>query len=339
MTTIPCCGIVLFYNDETVLVKTPKQNYSFPKGKRKKGETYFATALRETFEETGITENDFTICTNSVGDLLSVIEVAHYPAVKYYIAQLKNKIDLKVSDCDELDDAVYMKICDVFLIPEHHLREKRLIAFKSIVHLYEQWKASHANDNNVNISSKYLSWVLRHGIIKEGLDSVITKDGYVPTGSLLSLEKMKSCTLNRLLRMVETSDKKRFGVTVRNDKLMIRANQGHCATVGLLLDDDLMMKRVTTAYPMCIHGTDNNAIIAINESGLKPMDRKHVHMAVGLLTDSHVISGIRKSSNVIIHINMEKALKRGKRFYVSENNVILTPDTIESDLFDNVEFI
>ena len=35
MTTIPCCGIILFYNDETVLVKTPRQHYSFPKGKRK----------------------------------------------------------------------------------------------------------------------------------------------------------------------------------------------------------------------------------------------------------------------------------------------------------------
>jgi 2'-phosphotransferase len=274
-----------------------------------------------------------------VGDLLSVIEVAHYPAVKYYIAHLKNKIDLKVSDCNELDDAVYMKICDVFLIPEHHLREKRLIAFKSSVHLYEQWKTSISNNTNVNVSSKYISWVLRHGIIKEGLNSVITKDGYVPVESLLSLEKMKSCTLNHILHMVETSDKKRYGVTVRNDKLMIRANQGHCISVGLLLDDDLMMKRVTTAYPVCIHGTNKNAIIAIKESGLKPMDRKHVHMAIGLLTDAHVISGMRKSSNVIIHINMEKALKCGKRFYVSENNVILTPDTIESDLFDTIEYI
>lgn len=341
MSNIPCSGIVLFYDDETVVVKTPRQNYSFPKGKRKKGETNFETAIRETFEETGITKDDFTICTDKVGNLLSVTEYANNPSVKYYIAQLKNKIDLKVSDADELEDATYIKISDVFKIPEKHLREKRVIAFKAIVDMYNDWKMTRVlnNCNNDTKFSKYMSWALRHGIIKLGLDTVITKDGYVPFESLLSLEDMKSCDIDYLLHIAETSDKKRFSVVIRNDKLMIRANQGHCLEVGLLLDDDLMMTRVTTVYPVCVHGTSKKAIKAITDSGLKPMDRKHVHMAVGLPTDTHVISGMRKSSKVIIHINMEKALNNGKRFYVSENNVILTPDIIEPDLFDKVEYV
>ena len=54
-----CAGVVV-YNDnkEVVVVATPKGNYSFPKGKKKKGETVKQTALRELYEETGIDETE-----------------------------------------------------------------------------------------------------------------------------------------------------------------------------------------------------------------------------------------------------------------------------------------
>jgi len=341
MSKIPCCGIVLFYAEETVLVKTPKQNYSFPKGKRKGSETDFETALRETFEDTGISRDDFVVCTDKLGNLLSVVECHKNPAVKYYIAQLKSKINIKAHNADELEDVMYMKIQDVFNIPEQHLREERVAVLKNAIGLYENWasfnKTINSKDNNR--FSKYISWALRHGIIKLGLDSVVTKDGYIPFQSLLSLKDMNACDIDHLLHIVESSDKKRFGVTVRNDQLVIRANQGHCLEVGLLLDDELMMERVINPCPVCIHGTSKKAIKEIEKSGIKPMDRKHVHMAVGLPTDAHVISGMRKTSKVIIYIDMQKAIDRGKRFYVSENNVILTSDTIEPDLFDKVEYV
>lgn len=342
MSKILRCGIILFYDKDTVLVKTPAQKYSFPKGKKKCDETDFETALRETFEETGFSNDDFVVCTDESGNLLSVVEYRKKSDVKYYIARLKNRINIRVSNSDELEDAVYENIERVFNIPIQHLREERVVAFKNAVSLYEKWVTSSnkkINTRDDNRWSKYTSWALRHGIIKLGLDSVITKDGYVPVQSLLSLKDMDECDINHLLRVVELSDKKRLGITVRNDQLAIRANQGHCLEVGLLLDDDLMMERVTHAYPVCIHGTNKKAIKAIEEGGLKPMNRKHIHMAIGLPTDSHVISGMRKTSKVIIYINMQKAMDNGKRFYVSENNVILTADTIEPDLFDKVEYV
>jgi len=49
-----CCGIIVFYENETVIVRTPKGNCSFPKGKIEKGETNMMCAIRELKEETNI---------------------------------------------------------------------------------------------------------------------------------------------------------------------------------------------------------------------------------------------------------------------------------------------
>ncbi|MCJ7637108.1 MAG: NUDIX domain-containing protein, partial [Nitrososphaeraceae archaeon] len=56
----PCAGVIVIdlTNLETILVCTDHDNYSFPKGKRHKGETIMDNALRELNEETGLTKDD-----------------------------------------------------------------------------------------------------------------------------------------------------------------------------------------------------------------------------------------------------------------------------------------
>lgn len=67
------------------------------------------------------------------------------------------------------------------------------------------------------------------------------------------------------------------------------------------------------------------------------MNRLHIHFARGLPNDNRVISGMRKSVQIYIYIDLRKAVNDGIPFYVSANNVILSPGNangiIESKYF------
>jgi 2'-phosphotransferase len=54
------------------------------------------------------------------------------------------------------------------------------------------------------------------------------------------------------------------------------------------------------------------------------MGRNHIHFACGYPDSNQVISGMRKTCDIYIEINIEKAMKDGIKFYVSKNNVILS---------------
>ena len=66
-------------------------------------------------------------------------------------------------------------------------------------------------------------------------------------------------------------------------------------------------------------------------------------MAVGLPTKKGVVSGMRGSCEVIVEVNMAKAILKGKiPFYISENKVILSPGidgVIPSEYFGQVFII
>lgn len=57
------------------------------------------------------------------------------------------------------------------------------------------------------------------------------------------------------------------------------------------------------------------------------MARNHIHMAIGMPGKKGVISGMRGSCEVVVEINLVKAIKQGVPFFVSENQVILSPGT------------
>lgn len=122
---------------------------------------------------------------------------------------------------------------------------------------------------------------------------------------------------------------------------IIRANQGHSIKVdtsGLLTP---ITEEAGNIPDACIHGTDDSAWKLIMKSGgLRTMGRNHIHFASGLpagfkSTDSSsasveekeappVISGMRKSSTILIYVDIKAALEKGIKFYLSENGVILT---------------
>ncbi|KAI8997749.1 phosphotransferase KptA/Tpt1 [Pilobolus umbonatus] len=167
--------------------------------------------------------------------------------------------------------------------------------------------------------SKLLSYVLRHGAAKEKI--TIRPDGYVLLTDLLSLPKFKKVTLEQIQYVVDTNDKKRYEMSLVEGEYYIRASQGHSIQS---VQSNSLLTAITDIQTPVIHGTHMNAWNIIREEGLSRMGRNHIHLAAGLPSDTHVISGMRKSSDVFIYIDTDKARKDGILFYLSKNGVILT---------------
>lgn len=176
----------------------------------------------------------------------------------------------------------------------------------------------------------FMSWFLRHGLTERKI--TYDDQGFVLLSDLLKQPEMKIITLDEVVKIVETNNKKRFSFKKENDQCYINALQGHSENIGKNISDDLALTKITESL-----GTNRRAWETIKDAGLMPMGRKHIHLASGLADDKTVVSGMRQRSSVIIYIDMKKAMDRGKVFYLSDNGVILTSDNLEPDLFLRVD--
>lgn len=177
-------------------------------------------------------------------------------------------------------------------------------------------------------TSKQLSYLLRHGAVKEGLR--IRSDGYVKLEQILQRDFFRNNRIDESIirQIVTTNDKKRFELMEEEDEngklsLFIRASQGHSIAN---IDDEKLLRKVQTAaeFPLVVHGTYLRNWESIKSNGLRTMKRNHVHFAPGYPDDGNVISGMRSTCQVFIEIDLERALAAGMDFFVSENNVLLS---------------
>jgi len=157
-------------------------------------------------------------------------------------------------------------------------------------------------------------------------------DGYVRVSDLLASPRLSSShtplDLAALQRIVENDAKKRYMLLegpdetapMAGDVWWIRANQGHS-----LQEVELDLKPILSAadIPVAVHGTNKTAWESICVQGLSRKTRNHIHLAQGVPEDG-VISGMRKSAQVLIYIDVQKALDAGITFFLSENGVVLT---------------
>jgi len=169
--------------------------------------------------------------------------------------------------------------------------------------------------------SKTMSKVLRHHLHDSGLkiykDESGESDGSV---NFTDFAKYMRASEDSIRKVVDNNEKKRFSIINRNGINWIRANQGHSEESGSMISDSALLKEITTPYDFCAHGTYKQYIDLIKKNGLNRMSRKHIHM----IKCMDAISGFRKSSEILIHINMKAAIDDGIVFYESDNNVILT---------------
>ncbi|CZT22632.1 related to tRNA 2`-phosphotransferase [Ramularia collo-cygni] len=199
--------------------------------------------------------------------------------------------------------------------------------------------------------SKKLSWLLRHGAEKEGLQ--LQEGGFISVSDVLSNRNIQSLkvTLEEVQEIVRDNDKQRFTLTPASESVdptssnpkdyLIRANQGH----SLKVESEGLLQPITAenAPESAVHGTTHSAWLLIAASGgLKPMGRNHVHFASGLPEgfksvveagsagdEAPVISGMRKSSTILMFLDIKKAMEAGVEFWLSDNGVILSAGNVD----------
>ena len=196
-------------------------------------------------------------------------------------------------------------------------------------------------------TSKALTWALRHGILElqkrhPHLDLSLRKDGYVKLDALLQALGKKAGktppTFTAIECMVAADSKGRFSLLVENKQPYLRANQGHSEVVGAYLDPAAMLTPLLAPLPVCLHGTYKKFLPSIKKEGLLKMDREHIHMTDMVPKDRKDRRGIRGSVDVLLFINMEKALRAGIPFYRSSNGVILSPGPLDWEYVSEVRY-
>jgi len=181
---------------------------------------------------------------------------------------------------------------------------------------------------------KKLSYILRHGATLAGLK--VRKDGFIRVKDLLSLKDFQSYNIESLQRIVTEDEKNRYKMIIdESGDFYIRANQGHSLEIEGI-QDDLILTRITEPLPTCFHTTYQENMESIHTTGLKVMNRRHIHMSSSLESRS----GKRAGCDRLIYIDMKKAMEDGIVFYRSDNDVILTlgiKGVLSSDYFLKIE--
>uniref|UniRef100_A0ACD5XQW3 Uncharacterized protein n=1 Tax=Avena sativa TaxID=4498 RepID=A0ACD5XQW3_AVESA len=182
--------------------------------------------------------------------------------------------------------------------------------------------------DRIDALGRLLTRVLRHMASELRLD--MRSDGYVRVRDILRLSlqtfakvPLKSHTVDEIREAVRRDNKQRFSLLEEDGELLIRANQGHTVTT---VTSESLLKPILSAdeVSVCVHGTYRKNLDSILQSGLKRMARLHVHFSSGLPSDGEVISGMRRSANILIYLDVSKALQDGMKLYISDNRVILT---------------
>ena len=178
-------------------------------------------------------------------------------------------------------------------------------------------------DKSLVNAGRALVKILRHQAVNLGLR--IDAEGYAKLADVLLLDKaLKGISEEQVQLIVDSNDKQRLKLKSVDGITFIRANQGHGAALKEVIDGDKLLKLIEEPLPYCIHGTTEKNLKLINESKcMKTMGRVHMHF-IGQLPSQEVISGFRKNCEMMIFIDMAAAMKDGIKFYLSDNNVVLT---------------
>jgi len=178
------------------------------------------------------------------------------------------------------------------------------------------------NTEQTKKTSKFLSLVLRHQPETIGIE--LDESGWVEIDTLLSAmaEHGRPLTRQALQFVVDNNDKQRFSIS--EDGTQIRANQGHSVEVELGYEP-------CTPPEILLHGTPQQSVDPIRETGLQKMRRHHVHLHEDAGTATAV--GNRRGKSVLLKVRALEMHQAGHVFYVTTNRVWLT-DHVPSEFIE-----
>ena len=161
--------------------------------------------------------------------------------------------------------------------------------------------------------SKFLSYVLRHAPQEAGL--TLDDEGWTDYPELSRKVSVKfGVTDADIRRVIAENPKKRF--TLSGDR--IRAAQGHSVEVKLELAP-------SPPPAVLYHGTTAEAWESIRLSGLKPMQRTHVHLSPDLAT-ARTVAVRRKGPHILLKVDAAAMTDHGYAFLVADNGVWLAAE-------------
>ena len=153
---------------------------------------------------------------------------------------------------------------------------------------------------------------------------MMLEGGYFSVEEILNTTRFKQMSVTReeVEDIVLANDKQRFGLKNVNGNLQICAHQGHTVEV---IGQELERIKSAAECENIVHGTYEKAWRLIKTQGLSRMKRTHIHFTQSLPSKQTVVSGMRTNCEIVIYVNMQKAINDGYKFYRSKNNVILCP--------------
>lgn len=166
---------------------------------------------------------------------------------------------------------------------------------------------------NLTKVSKFLSLILRHKPEEAGI--TLDHHGWANVEKLTKgiSEKYAEFTTDILEEIVRTDEKQRY--SFNEDHTKIRANQGHSIPV------DLGLQPINPPEYL-YHGTGEKYRQSIDNIGLIPKSRLHVHLSDDFATAVNV--GARHGDPVVYRVHAKQMVDFGFIFYRSENGVWLT---------------
>jgi putative RNA 2'-phosphotransferase len=169
------------------------------------------------------------------------------------------------------------------------------------------------SEKEITHISKFLSLVLRHKPDTIGI--TLDESGWADVNELIEKTNKYGLLLTEeiLMHVVATNAKKRFAFNESLTK--IRASQGHSVAVDLGYQPQ-------QPPSILYHGTSEDAVAAILQSGLEKRSRQHVHLSSDIGTAGKV--GQRHGKVFIFTVAAEEMYRDGFVFFISENGVWLT---------------
>ena len=164
---------------------------------------------------------------------------------------------------------------------------------------------------NLTDTSRFISLILRHK--PEVIGITLDEHGWANVDELITgISKTRPMDMEILEEIVRTDNKQRY--SFKDDKTLIRANQGHSIPVDVELP-------LAEPPEYLWHGTGEKYVSSIDAQGLIPKSRLYVHLSADEVTAKKV--GSRHGRPVIYRVATGQMYRNGIEFRLSVNGVWL----------------
>ncbi|KAF8621871.1 hypothetical protein AX15_007429 [Amanita polypyramis BW_CC] len=190
-----------------------------------------------------------------------------------------------------------------------------------------------------------ISLLLHHAEVQQ---LTMRRDGYVCVQDLLCHPQLHGITFWSLEDIIKTDKRQTFQLLYEPShpatlspagSWWIRVNQSRSPAH---VEVDLQRILKVSEIPMAVHGTTFEAWKLIAKQGLSRMGGNYIHLAQGE-GGACITNGILDSSQVLIYIDVARAMQAGIKFYLASSGTILTRGNengfLEPSYFKKAEMI